>query len=72
MPDECSMESLTKSLIEVFQSESNAFYYIFDDLSHIEEPDSIVEDCIEVAWERHAALEDLIVKYKSLLEENDT
>jgi hypothetical protein len=72
MPDECSMESLTKSLIEVFQSESSAFYYIFDDLSHIEEPDSIVEGCIEVAWERHVALEDLIAKYKSLLEENDT
>ena len=64
-----SVESLTKNLIKIFQSESSAFYYIFDDLSHIEEPDSIVEDCIEVAWERHVALEDLIVKYKSLLEE---
>ena len=64
-----SVESLTKSLIKVFQSESDAFHYIGDALSHIEEPDSIVEDCIEVAWERHVALEDLIVKYKSLLEE---
>jgi hypothetical protein len=64
-----SVESLTKNLIEIFQSESSAFYYIGDALSHIEEPDSIVEACIEVAWERHVALEDLIVKYKSLLEE---
>jgi hypothetical protein len=65
-----SVDSLTKNLIEIFQSESDAFYYIADCLSHIDEPDSLTVDCIGVAWERHAALEDLIAKYKSLLEEN--
>ena len=67
-----SVESLTKNLIEIFQSESDAFHYIADCLSHIEKPDSITDECIEVAWERYNALEALIVKYKSLLEENDT
>jgi len=66
-----SVESLTKNLIEIFQSESDAFHYIADCLSHTEEPDSIVEDCIEISWQRHATLEALIVKYKSLLEEID-
>ena len=61
-----SVESLTKSLIEIFQSESDAFHYIADCLSHTEEPDSIVEDCIAISWQRHAALEDLIAKYKNL------
>ena len=64
-----SVESLTKSLIEVFQSESDAFHYIGDALSHIEKPDSITEDCIEIAWERYTVLETLIANYKSQLEE---
>jgi hypothetical protein len=62
-----SPESLTKNLIEVFQSESDAFHYIADALSHIEKPDSITDECIEVAWERYNALETLIANYKSLL-----
>ena len=62
-----SPESLTKTLIEVFQSESDAFHYIADALSHIEKPDSITDECIEVAWERYNAIETLIANYKSLL-----
>lgn len=66
-----SVESLTNNLIKIFQSESDAFYYIGDALSHslMEKPDSMTEGCVELAWQRHAALEALIVKYKSLLEE---
>ena len=66
-----SVESLTEGLIEIFQSESDAFHYIADALSHIEKPDSITDECIGVAWERHMCLEALIEKYKGLLEENE-
>ncbi len=58
------VEDLTKSLIRNYQSESDAFFDIADCLSHIEEPDSIINVCIELAWQRHTALENLIANLK--------
>tara|TARA_R100001460_G_scaffold99506_1_gene142789 strand:- start:618 stop:818 length:201 start_codon:yes stop_codon:yes gene_type:complete len=57
-----TVESLTNRLVKNYQNSSDAFFHIYDNLAHIEEPDSTVAHCMEFSWNNHAALENLIAK----------
>jgi len=57
-----TVESFTNTLIKNYQSVSDEFFHIYDYLMHVEQPDDTVTHVIQVAWNNHAALENLIAK----------
>jgi hypothetical protein len=65
-----TVEDMRSTLIRNYQSESDAFYDIFDSLMHIpfegtdihKDNQDVVNNALEIAWSRHAALENLIAR----------
>lgn len=65
-----SAEDMQNTLIERFKSESDAFFDIYDTLSHVsfdgtdtdEGNQHMVNIATEIAWNRHAVIENLIAK----------
>ena len=57
-----TVESFTNTLIKNYKSVSDEFFHIYDSLAHVEQPDDTVAYVMEVAWGKHAALENLIAK----------